>query len=187
MPKNFIPKAVTQILQYAADTISEITSGAGVTVDGVLLKDSQVSTDQINEKTSAAGVTIDGVLVKDNTITAFRESILTKSADYTLTAADSGKTVVMSGVDKVLTLPATTSGLHYKIVLAAAGLSSGTGLSISPNSADKIMGNGFTSADDKDAILAGSGDREGDMIELVGDGVDGWYILNVVGTWTRQA
>jgi hypothetical protein len=46
------------------DTISELTSAAGVTVDGVLLKDS-VSTDVINEKTSATGVTIDGVLLKD--------------------------------------------------------------------------------------------------------------------------
>ena len=50
----------------ATDTVSEKTSAAGVTVDGVLLKDSQVTTDQINEKTSAAGVTIDGVLLKDN-------------------------------------------------------------------------------------------------------------------------
>jgi hypothetical protein len=50
----------------ATDTIAEETSAAGVTVDGVLLKDSQVTTDQINEKTSAAGVTVDGVLLKDN-------------------------------------------------------------------------------------------------------------------------
>jgi hypothetical protein len=49
-----------------SDTVSEKTSAAGVTIDGVLLKDSQVTTDQINEKTSAAGVTIDGVLLKDS-------------------------------------------------------------------------------------------------------------------------
>ena len=49
-----------------SDTVNEKTSAAGVTIDGVLLKDSQVTTDQINEKTSAAGVTIDGVLLKDN-------------------------------------------------------------------------------------------------------------------------
>lgn len=47
------------------DTISEKTAGAGVTIDGVKLKDSQVYTDQINEKTSAVGVTIDGLLIKD--------------------------------------------------------------------------------------------------------------------------
>jgi hypothetical protein len=58
----------TTVLQ--SDTINEKTATAGVTVDGVLLKDNQISTDQINEKTSAAGVTIDGVLLKDTTVTA---------------------------------------------------------------------------------------------------------------------
>lgn len=113
--------------------------------------------------------------------------VLTKSADYTLTATDSGALVIVTGVDKVLTLPATVAGLVYTIVLAAAGLSAGTGLSISPNASDKIIGNGFTAADDKDAILAGSDDRAGDAITLVGDGVDGWYITSLTGTWTRQA
>jgi len=51
-----------------SDTINEKTSAAGVTVDGVLLKDSAVNTDTINEKTSAAGVTVDGVLLKDSAV-----------------------------------------------------------------------------------------------------------------------
>lgn len=51
---------------FSTDTISEKTSATGVTVDGVLLKDSEVTTDTINEKTSATGVTIDGVLLKDS-------------------------------------------------------------------------------------------------------------------------
>ena len=49
-----------------ADTMSEITAAAGVTIDGVLLKDSEVTTDTINEKTGAAGVTIDNFKIKDN-------------------------------------------------------------------------------------------------------------------------
>lgn len=53
-----------------ADTIAEETSGAGVTVDGVLLKDSTVKTDTIIEKTSTAGVTIDSLLIKDSGIDA---------------------------------------------------------------------------------------------------------------------
>lgn len=51
------------------DDIAEYTTAAGVTIDGVLLKDSIVSTDTISEKTSAAGVTIDGTLIKDNIVT----------------------------------------------------------------------------------------------------------------------
>lgn len=116
-----------------------------------------------------------------------REKVVPKGANYTCVPSDSGTTFLVTAADLVMTLPATASGLRYRFVLAAGGLSSGTGLSISPNSADKIMGNGFTSADNKDAILAGSGDREGDMIELVGDGDVGWYIVSVLGTWTREA
>lgn len=52
------------------DTISEETAAAGVTIDGVKLKDSEVYTDVINEKTAATGVTVDGVLCKDGSITA---------------------------------------------------------------------------------------------------------------------
>lgn len=52
----------------AVDTITELTGATGVTIDGVLLKDSQVKTDVIIEKTGAAGVTADGVLLKDGGI-----------------------------------------------------------------------------------------------------------------------
>lgn len=59
------------------DTVSELTAAAGVTVDGVLLKDggmiladgAALDADTINEATAAAGVTIDGVLLKDNSVT----------------------------------------------------------------------------------------------------------------------
>lgn len=50
---------------FKVDTISEKTSAAGVTIDGVLLKDAAVSTDTISEKTAATGVTADGTLLKD--------------------------------------------------------------------------------------------------------------------------
>lgn len=58
------------------DDIAEATSGAGVTIDGVLLKDGAIAactttaTDAISEATSGAGVTVDGVLLKDAAVTA---------------------------------------------------------------------------------------------------------------------
>jgi hypothetical protein len=118
---------------------------------------------------------------------AYTTTVTSKTAAYTCTTADSGKIFLAGAADLVFTLPSTAAGLTFTFVLAAAGLSTGTGLSISPAAADKIMGNGFTSADDKDAVLAGSGDREGDAITIVGDGADGWYITSVTGTWSRQA
>lgn len=50
------------------DYIAESTLDAGITAEGVLLKDNAVNVDTINEKTADAGVTIDGVLIKDGTI-----------------------------------------------------------------------------------------------------------------------
>jgi hypothetical protein len=58
-------QALTHNGEFAVDIITEATATSGVTIDGVLLKDSQVTTDVINEKTGAAGVTVDGCLIKD--------------------------------------------------------------------------------------------------------------------------
>lgn len=59
---------VKAAVEVQADTISEKTAAAGVTIDGVKCKDSQVYTDTINEKTAAAGVTLDSVLLKDGSV-----------------------------------------------------------------------------------------------------------------------
>lgn len=61
---------------FKTDTINESTTDAGVTVEGVLIKDGAVtladaaafSADVISEKTAAAGVTVDSVLLKDGGI-----------------------------------------------------------------------------------------------------------------------
>lgn len=74
-------------LGISTDLIAEDTSAAGVTIDGVLLKDSEVTTDTINEKTGAAGVTIDSVLLKDG--------------GATMTALTTGTTLTMTGLATV--------------------------------------------------------------------------------------
>ena len=81
----------------SADTISEKTSAIGVTIDGVLLKDNDISAndissnnlyvDTINERTSASGVTIDGVLLKDNNVTC---TDLTASGTTSVTTQSAG-------------------------------------------------------------------------------------------------
>ena len=171
--------------------IAETTPGVDASYRGApkgqMLLDTTNGVYYVNAGTATAPSWVQLPTLDANGALARKMPVLTKSADYTLTAADSGALIIVTGVDKVLTLPATVAGLVYTIVLAAAGISADTGLSISPNASDKITGNGFTPADDKDAILAGSGDRAGDAITLVGDGVDGWYITGLTGTWTRQA
>ena len=125
--------------------------------------------------------------MRDLLIVGLRTGVLTKSADYTVAPSDSGATIIVAAADKVMTLPPTQAGLWYRFVLAAAGLSSGTGLSISPDAADQIAGNGLTSVDNKDLILAGSGDAEGDTVTIIGDGTDGWYIVSSIGTWSKES
>ncbi|MEX2031634.1 MAG: hypothetical protein WEA81_02090 [Dehalococcoidia bacterium] len=110
-----------------------------------------------------------------------------KTASYTVLASESGTVFVAVAADLVFTLPATAAGLRYTFALGPAGLSAGAGLSISPAAADAIHGNGLTSVDNKDLINTGATDREGDMVELVADGVDGWFIVSVNGTWAKEA
>jgi len=75
--------ATTTVVQIAADKlimtdgdsievdiINEATGAAGVTIDGVQIKDSVVLVDTISEATGGVGVTIDGVLLQDNKIAA---------------------------------------------------------------------------------------------------------------------
>jgi hypothetical protein len=108
-----------------------------------------------------------------------------KTASFTATTAESGTTYVADSTTSVVcTLPATEVGLKFTLVVGQ--LTSTGGHAFSPAAADKIMGNGFTAADDKDAICTASGDRVGDSITVVGDGSLGWYITAVTGTWDRE-
>lgn len=111
--------------------------------------------------------------------------VVTSAVNLTLTQDDSGKIIVITGADKVVTLPATQEGLVYTIVTGATSVT--TGLSVSPAAADQIIGLGFTAADDKDAINTQASERVGDSITLVGNGSTGWLAINASGTWARQA
>ncbi len=107
-----------------------------------------------------------------------------KSASFTVLASQSGMTFLCKAVDMVMTLPATAVGLVYTFIVHT--VSSGTGLSIDPVTADAIMGNGLTSVDDKDLINTAATDAEGDSVTLVADGADGWWITSINGTWAKE-
>lgn len=103
-----------------------------------------------------------------------------------LTAADSSKMIVVNTTtDVILTLPSTADGLRYDFfILTTAG--SGKLHSISPASADKIMGKGITASDNKDLQNTQATAAVGDSVTLVADGADGWYAQNISGTWARE-
>jgi hypothetical protein len=54
--------------ELRVNTISEVTSANGVSIDGVKLKDNAVVVDTISESTSANGVAIDGLTLKDGNV-----------------------------------------------------------------------------------------------------------------------
>lgn len=109
-------------------------------------------------------------------------------ATHALTPEDDGATVIVdtTASSVAVALPATRKGLRFTLIVGGLP-TAGAGHALSPVAADKIIGNGFTAADDKDAICTAASDRVGDAITVVGDGVDGYYIESVVGTFAREA
>lgn len=112
--------------------------------------------------------------------------INTGAGNVTLTPADDGAIVIFNdATSRTVTLPATAKALRFTFIVKT--VTAGAGHLVTPIAADKVMGNGFTSADDKGAICTGATDREGDAITLVGDGLDGYFVESVTGTWAREA
>jgi hypothetical protein len=107
-------------------------------------------------------------------------NIETKDANFTVTREDSGKTFVIDAADVVATLPATEAGLIFTFYVKT--LSATTGCAISPQAADKFIKG--AKADDADLVNTAATDAVGDNVTVMGDGVDGWLVLNTVGTWT---
>lgn len=109
----------------------------------------------------------------------------TVSGNKTLDEGDSGVVQVVDTDGAVVTLPATVVGTVY--IIENGGADGAVGINVSPNASDKLMGNGFTSADNKDAINTKATAKKGDRVVLVADGVNGYFFAEVVGTWAREA
>lgn len=118
---------------------------------------------------------------------------LVKTAGYTLTAANSG-VVLDVQASSTVTLPAIDESMDGVCAIVRVG-KPGIVVNVSPNSADKIVGNGFTAAVNKDAIASDL--PVGSFIELVASFVSvttvdttvnttQWTVRRVVGGWTRE-
>lgn len=115
--------------------------------------------------------------------------VVKKTAAFTLRNSDSGTLFKWNSATAFLfTLPpvkTTQAGIYFDFSIETAA-SSGTGHGVSPNSADKFFGVD-TPTDDKDIYFATAGDAVGNGFRLVSDGVDGWHVINVVGTLTQES
>jgi len=175
-------------LVVASGGYIDFESGASLKIAGTAVTASATELNTVD--VTAAGVaqaSKAAVLDANKTIVGVRRPVATVTADATLTEADSGKVIILNAAaSKTISLPATAAGLTFTFVHQVA-TTSGTGHAISPVAADLIRGNGLTPADDKDLICTQGTSRIGDSVTLVGDGVDGWYITAITGTWARQA
>ena len=118
------------------------------------------------------------------------KSVVTSiTGNATLTAAQSGTVFLCGSVAATVTLPATVAGVIYTILISDA-----TGaVQIRPNASDKIQGKGVPSVSGAVTLVMGGTDGNGlsfgattaavvgDRAILVGDGGDGWIILEAFG------
>lgn len=109
------------------------------------------------------------------------------TGNKTLDAGDSG---VVQNVTATctITLPAAaagTAGVTYPIRVGAEGIT----VTVSPDSGDKIVGNGFTAADNKDAIATSQPAGSFIVLKAVNEATtDSAYVVErVLGTWSREA
>ena len=112
-------------------------------------------------------------------------NIETKTSNYTVTTADSGKTFVSSTDGVVFTLPAIAIGYSFKFVNNAPD--GANALTLSPNASDGITYAG-SSTDDKDLINTKATSKQGDFVVISSlDGTAAWQVTQVRGTFAKEA
>jgi hypothetical protein len=135
-----------------------------------------------------ANVQVNGRLRYSDELVHTSAKTQTKSANYTMTAADSGYVTYIDTDAFTITLPDCTTmpaGTTYTFVNVGGD---GTVLiTISPNANDMIQGVGLTGANDKDILNTKATAKHGDLVTIVNDKVDGWVVSRMHGTWARQA
>ena len=101
------------------------------------------------------------------------------TGNKTLAEGDSGVVQNVTATCTV-TLPATGANFAFIVRVGAADIT----VTVAPNASDKIMGNGFTSADNKALIFTSQ--PVGSYVQLGYGGTDGWVVSQISGVATRQ-
>lgn len=156
----------------------------------------------INEASSGSGVTVEGVLLKDNSITGIKESI-SAVASTTLTAADSGKVFFIgdsAAVDYVL--PVCEAGLRYKwIVIANENDATTITTSDTTDTTGEMLRGGLLvcAAAAVNTFVEASGDINkitlddnvengacgiGSWLEIIGTKAKTWFVTGVINSTT---
>lgn len=148
----------------------------------------EVVTDTISESTSGSGITADGVKLKDGTVLS-KAATEVVAATNVITAAETGTTFFLNhATEFVSTLPAPAAGLQYTFIVSAAPASASYTI-VTTSSSNIIVGNIVESEDaggSGDSEISG-GDTitfvdgvavKGDKVEVICDGTN-WYAYGV--------
>jgi hypothetical protein len=93
------------------------------------------------------------------------------SSTATFDASDIGSDHILN-VDCVITLPATSAGAVFTCIAGADDVE----ITLSPNASDKIAGGCGLAAQSDNKDLIYSNGKEGDCVQVIGDGSAGWYV-----------
>jgi len=134
--------------------------------------------------------------VNGNSELAKRDSVVTITANTTLTNDETGVTFAVATDALTITLPNTAIGLEYTFI--NTGAAGNNIITVSPQATDGIAGT-ITLAGtvvvldgtvDKDAVNTKATSIAGDCITIVGTGVAGttaWIVKSSTGIWAQGA
>ena len=126
----------------------------------------------------------------------YTSSVVSLIVDTTLVAGDSNKIYLVGADGKTATLPSSAAvGAGVRYTFFNAGTDGAYGFTVSPNAIDKLMGsfnqNGvlvtLTGTNNKDIVNTKATANRGDYLQLISDGVDGWYLESCNGIWLEES
>jgi hypothetical protein len=188
---------IITISPNASDKImgSFVEGGVNITMSGTDNKDivNTKSTAKKGDYITLVGDGVDGwyiekakgIWTEESQIrTGIVDTVSTIAEATTLTAADSGKVLILSAATgAAVTLPALASGLKFKFIIAATFATTNWTV-VTASSTNKIQGGAvvnsvFVPAADEDTIsFVASAETVGDFIDLVSDGTN-WYASGI--------
>lgn len=114
---------------------------------------------------------------------------LSFTTSQTFTASQSGGLIIAHAVSLTFTLPAgiTTPGLRFTFSVDATAVASGSGLLVKQVTGEQIYGDGLTTTTSKGILNTQATAKDGDSVTVESDGVRGWAIIAIIGTWAREA
>jgi predicted RecA/RadA family phage recombinase len=112
---------------------------------------------------------------------------ITKAASANAAATESGVCYDCTADNTVITLPATAAGLEFTVMNTAAD--GGALVEVDFQAADKNVGGLGIAAggDGKKLSNTKATAKKGDFITFVADGIDGYRIKAIRGTWAQEA